>query len=202
MTRCLRPLFISVQGPESTKLCVSQCLLKDVLRGFALPRHRHASTTGLITSQASDPVFQATTFSVRLHTCCLCCDIVVQRIVGKDILQVTWSLRKNKWMACFSDLRTMESSPFYTFACIKVNQERPSCFKLSSFYFFGYAFIFCFCCSLHCSCSHKYTSYLFIYFYYCMPTSKSVCFIMHLFQGVLCCLSTLESDLLLFPGQQ
>lgn len=36
---------------------------------------------------ATDPVSRSVAFSVCLCTCCLCCDIVVQEIVGKYILQ-------------------------------------------------------------------------------------------------------------------
>lgn len=80
-------------GDRVHKALFLQCLLKDMCYrtlSLTLPPRRHPSTTGhiIINNQVSDPVFHPIIISVHLCTCCLCCDIVVQGIVGKYILQV------------------------------------------------------------------------------------------------------------------
>lgn len=115
-------------GDRVQKALFLQCLLKDMCHRaskqlFVNPAPTSATGFIIINSRASDPALHPVAPSVHLHTCCLCCYAVVQAIVSKDIFKsyALWETEpsKNKWMACFWDLRTLKSPPFALLLTLK-----------------------------------------------------------------------------------
>lgn len=127
---------MSVQGTESTKLSFhivykKRCATELQNSPFLTPLPpRHPCTTGFtINNKASDPVFQPVTFScLSVHLLFVlwhcCAGELWEKIFYKSYALQGMEPSKNKWLACFCDLRTMKS-PLLHF-CLHKSESRLS----------------------------------------------------------------------------
>ncbi len=120
------PVFMSFQGTESTKLCSSSVYLRTCATELQNSSFSNPASTSPPPLRSGPhyhqqpsiwPCVSVPHFLVSVCAPAVCAVTFLCRELWENIFYELHALRgmepsKNKWMACFSDLRTMKSPPF------------------------------------------------------------------------------------------